>query len=168
MGNISKFVEEMAWIDEDFFIEWRDEIAEYFYPAALDDIGRLDWSAYNYLISLNKNNESLSSEEVDSLLERDDAYFMEIIISREKMLASVHFWQYPKGGQGGILNVSEKAFLSEQEAMKNKFIDFAKENRLVILNDKDLKELVPYQGEMVTIYFKYFDDQYESSREIPY
>lgn len=168
MGKISRLVEEMAWLDQDFFIEWRDEIAAYFYPVALDDIGRLDWSAYNYLLSLNKNNESLSSEEIDSLLEEDDAYFMEIIISREKMLASVHFWHYPKGSQGQILNVSEKFFLSEQETMKNKFVDFAKENKLLLLKDSDLKELVPYQGEMVSIYYKYFDDQYESSREIPY
>ena len=55
-----------------------------------------------------------------------------------------------------------------QEAMKDKYMDFAKKYNLLVLDEEDLKEQVPYQGEMVSIYYKYFDDEYESTVEIPY
>lgn len=168
MFDIVKKVEEMEYIDESIFIEWRDELEDFFYPLSLDDIGRLDNSAYDYLISLNKNNEKLLSEEIDILLEYDDAYFMEIIISRDKPLTSIHYWQYPKGSKGQILNISEKEFLEEHKKVGEKFILFAKKNNLTLLKDEELRKLVPYNGGMVSIYYKYFDDEYESITEIPY
>ncbi len=168
MNHIGKIVEEMDYLDEDFFIDWYGELEDYFYPTAIDDVGRLDYSAYDYLLSLNKGNVKLFSEEIDSLMENEDAYFLEIIISRDKLLTSVHFWQYPKGSRGQILNTSEKPFVDGQEAMKDKYMDFAKQYNLLVLDEEDLKEQVPYQGEMVSIYYKYFDDEYESTVEIPY
>ena len=93
MNHIGKIVEEMDYLDEDFFIDWYGELEDYFYPTAIDDVGRLDYSAYDYLLSLNKGNVKLFSEEIDSLMENEDAYFLEIIISRDKLLTSVHFWQ---------------------------------------------------------------------------
>ncbi len=168
MKKISEIVEAMDYLDEDLFIDWWGEIEEYFRPVAFDDVGRLDHSAYDYLLSLNKSNLIISSEGFDSLLENEDAYFMEIIISRDKLLSSVHFWQYPRGSRGQVLNTSEKPFLQEHEALQKKFMAFAEKMNLLVLRDEDLRELVPYEEDMVSIYYKYFDDEYESRLEIPY
>lgn len=168
MREIAEIVEAMDYLDEDLFIDWWGEIEEYFYPVALDDIGRLDNSAYDYLLSLNTANLVLSSEGIDKLMEKEDANFLEIIISRDKLLTSVHFWQYPRGSRGQILNTSEKPFLKEHQPLQDKFMAFAEKMNLLVLRDADLREQVPYEGEMVSIYYKYFDDEYESRHEIPY
>ena len=168
MKQISEIVEAMDYLDEDLFIDWWGEIEEFFHPVAFDDIGRLDHSAYDYLLSLNKANLRLSSEDIDSIIENEDANFMEIIISRDKLLTSVHFWQYPRGSKWQVLNISEKPYLQEHEAMHKKFMAYAEKMNLLVLRDEDLRELVPYEEDMVSIYYKYFDDEYESRLEIPY
>ncbi|NLC39771.1 MAG: hypothetical protein GX763_02515 [Clostridiaceae bacterium] len=168
MKKISEIVEAMDYLDEDLFIDWWGEIEEYFHPVAFDDVGRLDHSAYDYLLSLNKANLRFSSEEIDSLIVNEDVYFMEIIISRDKLLSSVHFWQYPRGSKWQVLNISEKPYLPEHEAMQKKFMAFAEKMNLLVLSDEDLREQVVHEGETVSIYYKYFDDEYESRLDIPY
>lgn len=168
MPSIEELVEKIDYFDEDDFIDWYGKLQEFFSPANLDDISELDYSAYTYLISLNKNNEKLLSEEIYTLLEKEDAYFIEIIISRDKPLASFHYWKYPKEDKGQVLNISEKPYLKKHMRMQEKFIHFADENKLIILNDKQLKKQVAYNGMRVSIYYKYFDDEYESTTEIPY
>ncbi|NLC89190.1 MAG: hypothetical protein GX681_03895 [Clostridiaceae bacterium] len=168
MKQISEIVEAMDYLDEDLFIDWLGEIEDFFQPVAINDIGRLDNSAYDYLLSLNKANLTFSSEEIDSLIENEDANFLEIIISRDKLLASVHFWQYPQGSKWQVLNISEKPYLSEHQPLQDKFMAFAEKMNLLVLRDADLREQVPHEGEMVSIYYKYFDDEYESRQEIPY
>ena len=117
MREIASLVEAMDYLDEDLFIDWAGEIEEHFSPVAFDDIGRLDNSAYTYLLSLNKSNLTLSSEGIDSVIEEEDANFMEIMISRDKLLTSVHFWQYPRGSGWQVLNTSEEPFLPDHKPM---------------------------------------------------
>lgn len=170
IDNKIRDIEGMPYLDENEFIDWYGKAQDYFSPHSIDDITDFDvnLSSFNFLVSLNKGNEGLSSEKLDTLLENDDAYFMEIMISRDKSLASMHFWKYPSGGKGGILEISEEAYLKEHKRMQTGFISFSKKNNLTILGDDDLKSPVHLEGKLVSLYYKYFGQNLEDPFDIPY
>lgn len=139
---------------------WYDLIEEHFYPSNVDDVTDIDNEkvlCYQYLISLNKKNESLSDESIDGLIKTDNAYFLEIMISREKPLTSVHFWRYSPSNDGAALDISEKAFLPEHKGNFDKFLVFTEKHGLIVLDDAGLEGKTIYNGETVSIYYKYFD-----------
>jgi len=57
---------------------WYDLVIGRFYPYNIDDVTDIDNGktlCYQYLISLNKSNENLSDDTIDSLIKTDNAYF---------------------------------------------------------------------------------------------
>ena len=74
-----------------------------FGQAGVDDITDFDNEDCledSFLISLNPRKIRLQSEELDALLETEDAYFFNIMISQEKPLIMGLFWKYPQGSGG--------------------------------------------------------------------
>lgn len=136
-------VEKLKYRADDDLIDWYGRLEAFFEPRKIDDITDIDNEAslaYVYLISLNRNNESLSSEEIDLLLEREDAYFACVNISRVKPLIFWEFWRYPKEWKGQKLEVTEGGFMKEHEPIRERLEQFAMENQLHVLNEKDLRQ----------------------------
>ena len=136
-----------------------ERLAAVFGEEGLDEITDFDNEEsleLSFLVSLNRDRVSLSSEALDPLLETGDAYFLAIDISREKALATRFFWRYPQGGGGQQLEISEEAFLPEQAAILDLFQVFADDNDLLVLTKADLEEKIAWEGREVSLHFKYF------------
>ncbi len=150
---------------------WNDLIEEHFYPSNIDDVTDIDNEevlCYQYLISLNKGNEGLFDDSIDTLIKTDKAYFLEIIISREKPLTSAHFWRYSPDNDEIVLDIKEKAFLSEHKEVYEKYLKFAKQYNLIPLDNTGLREKVTLDGETVSMYYKYFDQTMDDPLDTHY
>lgn len=151
-------VEALAYYDPVF--DFYDQVEEIFGRHVVDDITDMDNEdsyEYSYLISLNRDGIRLFSEEIDALLEEEDTYFLNIMVSREKPLAGKCYWKYPRGSRGQELIVSPRVFLEEQADADRLFDLFVRENGLFYLTDRQLQESVLLHGRQVTIYYKYFN-----------
>lgn len=155
--------------DSDSYIDWEEKIRQHFFPNHVDDVSDFDRvTTCTYLVSLNKNNEGLSSDALNILLKSEDAYFLEISISAEKPLINALFYKYPKGRGGQVLETSEELFLIEHQIIYDKYISFAKNNNLIVLTGNDLKEKVFLDGRPVSVYYKYFNWAEEDPFDVPY
>ena len=171
MKDILKIIENLPFWEDipNPVVDWWDELALFFSPRNIDDITDIDRPAcFSYLVSLNQNNEGLSSPALDSLLKKDDAYFAEVVVSRDKPLTAMYFWKYPKGSKGHILHTSKKPFLKDQINFYKSFKTFAVEYNLLLLRDKDLRRRVMAEGRPARLYFKYFDQTSPDPLYLPY
>ncbi|NLB28192.1 MAG: hypothetical protein GX819_04510 [Clostridiaceae bacterium] len=151
-------VEALAYYEAAY--DYYEQLEDLFGHNTVDDITDIDNEdsyEYSYLISLNRDKIKLLSEEIDDLLKEEDAYFFNILISREKPIASKCFWKYPKEGRGQELIVSPAYFLEDQAAADELFEDFLKKNALLCLTEEELQEAVLLHGQEVSIYYKYFN-----------
>ncbi|HPX92585.1 MAG TPA: hypothetical protein PK646_03545 [Bacillota bacterium] len=157
-GSVASRVEAMDFYDPVF--GFYDQLSEIFGEGAVDDITDIDNEEsfeYSYLISLNRQGIKFSSEQLNDLLEREDAYFLNILISREKALAVREFWKYPSQGRGQVLEVSSSCFLEEHTFVHRLFDLFIRENHLLYLTGDQLSEEVFLEGRKVSLYYKYFN-----------
>lgn len=136
------------------------DLAAFFGQEGLDDISDIDREEVlelSYLVSLNPNKIAFSSPDLDELLQTEDAYFLDVSISREKALTYALFCKYPQEGGGQELILSERPFLPEQAYALDRFQAFAKANGYLVLTSRDLVEKVEEDGEVMTLYAKYFN-----------
>ncbi|NLA95730.1 MAG: hypothetical protein GX838_02645 [Clostridiaceae bacterium] len=157
-GSAAARVEALAFYDPAY--DYYEQLEDLFGHNTVDDITDMDNEdsyEFSYLISLNRDKIKLLSEEIDDLLKEEDAYFFNILISREKPIASKCFWRYPTEGRGQELIVSSEYFLQDQAAADMLFEDFISENDLLYLTEEELQGAVLLDGQEVSIYYKYFN-----------
>lgn len=138
---------------------WDDVVEDYFSPRHVDIVTDFDNEkslCFTYLISLNKGNEGLFDDTIDNIIKTENAYFLEISISREKPLASVHYWRYTQGDGEINLDVLQKPFIEEHQAFGDAFCTFADKYHLLILDDAALQELNMIGDKTTSIYHQYF------------
>ncbi len=156
-GAAASRVEALAYYDPVYgFYEQLEDLFGHNTVDDITDIDNEDSCEYSYLVSLNHDGIRLS-DEIDDLFEKEDTYFLNITVSREKPLAAKCFWKYPKGSRGQELILSSQVFLEEQEAADKLFDVFVRENKLLYLTDGELQETVLLHGRKVSIYYKYFN-----------
>lgn len=150
--------------DPDDYTYW-EEIFAKSYPGRnilnLTDPGEERVTSYEYLLSLNENNENLDDDELDLLLDKEDAHFLLINVSRLEPMITFHFWMYPKASQGQELVLSEKPFLKEHEIYEEKSQAMVDNYGLQRLYDKDLKAKTTFEGRTVSVFYKYFEQLLE-------
>lgn len=147
---------------EEELLDGYEQLEELFGQGVLDEItdfDREDSLELSFLVSLNRAGIRLSSEDLDILLEEEDACFLEIAVSREKPLLYRVFWKYPKGSGGQDLLLSEVPFRPEHGFALDLADRFAAMNNLLVLTARDLMEEAEDDGETVSIYTKYFNRQ---------
>lgn len=173
MASIQDKIEKIFYLDENLkeTFYWKDKLIKYFADFYIDDLTDLNYSTcLTYLLTLSEINASLFSREVDILLESRNLYFMEILISNKKPLITFHFWKYLKKdgcGHKGFLT-SEIPYLKEHNLAYNKMLDFIRDNNLVLLKDNDLKSKVNLDGRLVSLYYKFFNQEGENPLKVPY
>lgn len=70
-------------------------------------------------------------------------------------------------GHKGFLT-SEIPYLKEHNLAYNKMLDFIRDNNLVLLKDNDLKSKVNLDGRLVSLYYKFFNQEGEDPLKVPY
>ncbi|MBU5255278.1 hypothetical protein [Tissierella praeacuta] len=173
MSNILDKIEKLCYSDgnlkESFY--WKKKLLKCFEKYYVDDLTDLNSSTcLTYLVTLSEINESLFSREVDLLLESSDLYFLEILISNQKPLITFHFWKYLKKEDGidkGFL-VSDVPYLKEHDLIYKKMFDFINNNKLFFINDNDLKSKVFLEGRLVSLYYKFFNQEGEDPLKVSY
>lgn len=173
MSNILDKIEKIYYSDESLkeSFYWKKKLLKFFEKYYVDDLTDLNSSTcLTYLVTLSEINGSLFSREVDLLLESSDLYFLEILISNQKPLITFHFWKYLKKDDGidkGFL-VSDVPYLKEHDLIYKKMFDFINDNNLLFINDNDLKSKVFLEGRLVSLYYKFFNQEGEDPLKVPY
>lgn len=140
---------------------WDDIIEGYFAPRHVDIITDFDNEkslCYTYLVSLNKSNEALSDNTIHETIQTEHVYFLEIEISREKPLASVHYWKYLWKNGEIKLEVSQRPFIENHKVVGDLFHAFAKKYQLLILEDDALEKKHIIEGKTTNFYQQYFHE----------
>lgn len=146
-----------------------ERLAAGFREAGVDDITDFDNEDCledSFLISLNPGKIRLQSEELDALLETQDAYFFNVMISQEKPLVMGLFWKYPRRSGGRELILSWAPFLEEQIWVLDAYQEFAKANGLCIVTKEDWKEPVLLDGDRLGLYTRFFNRSADALREM--
>ncbi len=162
--NLLEEIEKIAYRDHDLRESsyWKEKLQGAFGDYYIDDLTDLNYSTcFTYLLSLSETEYSLFSKEVDRILESRDLYFLEVLISTEKPLASFHFWKYLKK-EDGIdrgFTVSDKGYLKEDDRVYRRMMDFIHSNNLIFLDNRDLRTEMIFKGRPVNIYYRYFNQE---------
>lgn len=173
MTSILHEIEKINYSEEKFKKSdyWKENLDTYFNNLFIDDLTDLNYSTcLTYLITLSDINKSLFSKKSDILLESNDLYFLEVLISIEKPLVTFHFWKYLKKENGidkGIL-VSSVPYLKEHDIYYKKIIKFITDNNLLFISTINLKTKVLAEQTPVSLYYKYFNQEGENKLMVPY
>lgn len=147
---------------------WEDRLKDYFPFNYIDNLTDFNYSTcFTYLLTINEQNK-LGLHNMDNLIAQEDQYFIEIIISIKKPIASVHFFKYIKESKGQILVSTDRYFEENQKDMYRKCVEFAQENNLLLLSDDHLSTIIKENNDSMSIYYKYFNQESEDKTKIPY
>ena len=149
-------------------LDWQEILEHYFVNFSILEITDFDRGGEAaFLISLNDGNESLEDEALDILLSAAPAYYLEVCFALEKPLVYYSFWKYHPGHEPFLLEVSEVAFLSEQEIYQEVLSTLIEDYCLLSLSYADLKIQVADNNEQVSVYYKYFNQNFDKI-ELPF